>query len=157
MSGDVQDPGREAEDRRLADAARQAGLATRGTDREVAEAVRAMWAAFQKVAASMRSVINDLWPVWAEFARNLAPLVEAYERGELQLLDPGDRSCHCLCPMHRAAGMFCTAERAKVVTLIGGIESPGHVPMCQPCADWWVTARPDRVAHVGKVTLSGTA
>ena len=150
----MQDPGREAEDRQLADAARRAGLVIRGTDREVAEAVRA---AFHGVALTLRPIMTSLWTAWADLARNLTPLVEAYERGELQFLDPGDRSCHCLCPMHRAAGMFCTAERAKVVTLIGGIESPGHVPMCQPCADWWVTARPDRVAHVGKVTLSGTA
>lgn len=57
--------------------------------------------------------------------------------------------CHCLCPMHRADGMFCQgADQVQTipVTLIGGVLSPQTVPMCPPCAYWWKTERPLRVA-----------
>ena len=136
-------------DRVVADAARQAGLATRGTDQEIADAVRAVGAACRRIAEALRPTLEHLGAVWSEAVRNLAPIVEAYERGELRLQAATDRSCHCLCPMHRDAGMFCTMERAKVITLVGGVDRVGEpVPMCGPCAGWWATARPDRVDKI---------
>lgn len=63
---------------------------------------------------------------------------------------PAERSCHCLCGMHRDDGMFCLgADLIEVerVPLVGGlIEKDDGVPMCPPCAAWWRTQRPERIA-----------
>lgn len=59
------------------------------------------------------------------------------------------QSCHCLCPRHRPAGMFCDPDQGMaLVTLIGGHVSPCDVPMCSPCAAWWQAAQPHRVTLV---------
>jgi hypothetical protein len=65
---------------------------------------------------------------------------------------PEDTSCHCLCGIHKSAGMFCAGVRAWTVTLLTEVVPPSaDVPLCGPCATWWVGHHSDRVVQVRAV------
>lgn len=63
----------------------------------------------------------------------------------------GATDCHCLCGVHlRAkAAVTCQGLRSVNVQLTGGVLDPVDVPMCTPCASWWITEQPQRVAASG--------
>lgn len=61
--------------------------------------------------------------------------------------------CYCTCPYHMAdTGATCQITDAGMqyaVPMVGGIEeSDRPVPMCEPCATWWVANRPERIREV---------
>ncbi len=129
------------ENRRLARAARQAGipLPDGAADQEVADSVRAV----------VRAVFDALAPVLRDLTPALASIVAAWD--ELLPVPVGGRGCHCLCAVHAHYGYLCGGDADRVVTLVGGMLSPVDTPMCPACAGWWCDNRRWRVGQVSRV------
>lgn len=79
-----------------------------------------------------------------------AQLAAAVDLAELAAPEPGLGFCGCLCPLHRADGMFCEGDAvvAVVLTPTVSVPEPRSVPMCTPCSGWWRSNRPGRVIAV---------
>lgn len=122
-------------------------------DREPAETVdlrRAaedLLAAFQPLVEHILRVAEGVQPAF----RQLADVCERVQRGEL-ILEHGPSEhgchCHCLCGMHKADGMFCAGDADGAIPLKGpyGLVV---VPMCSPCAEWWLCRDAAELAGVG--------
>lgn len=72
----------------------------------------------------------------------------------------GDVSCQCLCPVHlvSAPQVRCVGLRRRRLTLAGRADrNLAEIPMCLPCADWWVACRAETVTRVEELIDESTA